>query len=84
MLEVVPLASLPMWVFLPLFAWTNGTAALLQIEWLSLLFGVVLVNGVTEEVIHRGFVFAHLRRGRGVSDGIRLRSRRELNFWIGD
>jgi membrane protease YdiL (CAAX protease family) len=63
-LKVVLLASLPMWAFLPLFAWTNGTAIDLRPEWLSLLLGVVLVNGVTEEVIHRGFVFGHLRRGR--------------------
>lgn len=36
----------------------------LQPEWLPLLIGVVLVNGVTEEAIHRGFVFGHLRHGR--------------------
>jgi membrane protease YdiL (CAAX protease family) len=64
MLGRVLLASLPMWVFLPLFAWTNEIAVALRPEWLSLLLGVVLVNGVTEEVIHRGFVFGHLRRGR--------------------
>jgi membrane protease YdiL (CAAX protease family) len=63
-LGVVLLASLPMWAFLPLFAWTRATAVDLRPEWLSLLLGVVLVNGVTEEVIHRGFVFGHLRRGR--------------------
>lgn len=63
-LEEALLASLPMWAFLPLFAWTNGTAIDLRPEWLSLLLGVVLVNGVTEEVIHRGFVFGHVRRGR--------------------
>jgi membrane protease YdiL (CAAX protease family) len=28
------------------------------------LVGVVLVNGIAEEVIHRGFVFRHLRRDR--------------------
>ena len=61
---MVLLASLPMWAFLPLFAWANRTAVDLRPEWLSLLLGVVLVNGVTEEVIHRGFVFGHLRRGR--------------------
>jgi membrane protease YdiL (CAAX protease family) len=27
-----------------------------------LLGGVILVNGITEESIHRGFVFGHLRR----------------------
>lgn len=63
-LIVVLLASLPMWAFLPLIAWSNGTAVRLQPEWLPLLIGVVLVNGVTEEAIHRGFVFGHLRHGR--------------------
>jgi membrane protease YdiL (CAAX protease family) len=71
-LEVVLLASLPMWAFLPIFAWTNGTAVELRPEWLSLLFGVVLVNGVTEEVIHRGFVFGHLRRGRSFATAARI------------
>jgi membrane protease YdiL (CAAX protease family) len=63
-LAVVLLASLPMWAFLPLFAWANRTAVDLRPAWLPLLLGVVLVNGITEEVIHRGFVYRHLRRGR--------------------
>jgi membrane protease YdiL (CAAX protease family) len=57
-------ASLPMWAFLPLFAWMNGVAAGVKSGWLWLLLGVVLVNGITEEAIHRGFVFGHLRQGR--------------------
>lgn len=57
-------ASVPMWAFLPLVAWTKGVPPALRPDWLSLLVGVVLVNGITEEVIHRGFVFGHLRRGR--------------------
>lgn len=59
---VALLVSLPMWLFLPIFAWLNGVTIGLQPNWLSLLLGVVLVNGLTEEVIHRGFVFGHLRR----------------------
>jgi membrane protease YdiL (CAAX protease family) len=61
---VVLLVSLPMWVFLPLFAWINGNRLTLRPEWIQLLVGVVLVNGITEEAIHRGFVFGHLRHGR--------------------
>jgi membrane protease YdiL (CAAX protease family) len=56
--------SLPMWFFLPAFAWLKGTSLQLRDDWVSLLLGVVLVNGITEEVIHRGFVFGRLRRGR--------------------
>lgn len=64
LLGVVLAASLPMWAFLPLFAWANGTSVDVRLDWLAVLFGVVLLNGVTEEVIHRGFVFGHLRHGR--------------------
>ena len=63
-LVVAVLVSLPMWAFLPAFAWTRGASIALRPEWLYLLVGVVLVNGITEEVIHRGFVFGHLRRVR--------------------
>jgi membrane protease YdiL (CAAX protease family) len=61
---VTALASLPMWAFLPLFLRANGSSVALRPDWLEMLVGVVLVNGITEEVIHRGFVFGHLRRGR--------------------
>jgi len=61
---VAVLVSLPMWAFLPAFVWMHGASIALRPEWLYLLAGVMLVNGITEEVIHRGFVFGHLRRGR--------------------
>ena len=61
---VAVLVSLPMWAFLPLFAWASGMSLDLRPGWAQLLVGVVLVNGITEEAIHRGFVFGHLRRGR--------------------
>jgi membrane protease YdiL (CAAX protease family) len=57
------LVSLPMWAFLPLRARMEGVAVDLRPDWFLLLIGVVLVNGMTEEAIHRGFVFGHLRRG---------------------
>jgi membrane protease YdiL (CAAX protease family) len=58
------LVSVPMWLFLPILARFNGLAVALRPDWFAVLAGVVLVNGITEEVIHRGFVFGHLRRGR--------------------
>jgi len=61
---VAALVSIPMWAFLPLFAWANSAHVSLHSNWVSLLVGVVLVNGITEEVIHRGFVFRHFRSGR--------------------
>ena len=71
-LVVALLVSLPMWLFLPLFAWTKGIAVALRPDWLLLLVGVVLVNGITEEVIHRGFVFGHLRRERAFATAATL------------
>jgi hypothetical protein len=47
-----------MWVFLPVAAWTQGVRPGLRANWLLVLVGIVLVNGIAEEVIHRGFVFA--------------------------
>ena len=64
MLVIASLASVPMWAFLPFLAWTKGTTTDVRPDWLYLLLGVVLVNGITEEAVHRGFVFGHLRRGR--------------------
>jgi membrane protease YdiL (CAAX protease family) len=58
------LVSLPMWAFLPLTALAEGVDVALRPTWLSLLVGVVLVNGIAEEVIHRAFVFGQLRPGR--------------------
>jgi membrane protease YdiL (CAAX protease family) len=59
---VALLVSIPMWLFLPLYAGFNGQPIRFQPDWAALLLGVVLVNGVAEEVIHRAFVFGHLRR----------------------
>lgn len=57
-------ASVPMWLVIPLVGSLTGSSTALRIDWLSVLLGVVIVNGITEEIIHRGFVFNHLRRHR--------------------
>ena len=57
---IAVLVSLPMWAFLPMFAWANGMSLDIRPGWAQLLVGVVLMNGITEEAIHRGFVFGHL------------------------
>ena len=64
MVVTVLLVSIPMWIFLPLFAWSSAADVIVRPDWPVLLVGVVLVNGITEEVIHRGFVFGHLRENR--------------------
>jgi membrane protease YdiL (CAAX protease family) len=61
-LIIALLVSLPMWLFLPLLAWLKDTPIYLQPDWSALLVGVILVNGITEEVLHRGFVFGHLQQ----------------------
>jgi membrane protease YdiL (CAAX protease family) len=58
------LTSLPIWAFLPTLAWISDSVVALRPDWVQVLVGVMLVNGITEEAIHRGFVFGHLRRGR--------------------
>jgi membrane protease YdiL (CAAX protease family) len=66
------LVSLPMWIFLPLFAWLNEVPVRLQPNWVAILIGVVLVNGITEEVIHRGFIFGNLRRERSFAGAVTI------------
>ncbi len=58
---VALIVSLPMWLFLPAYGWATGTTIGLARDGLPILLGVVLVNGIAEEVIHRAFVFGHLR-----------------------
>jgi membrane protease YdiL (CAAX protease family) len=61
---VALLVSLPMWLGLPLYGWFVGAPIGLNPDWPSILLGVILVNGLAEELIHRAFVFGHLRRER--------------------
>ena len=61
---VALLVSVPMWIFLPVYARLHGVPIALQPEWPALLAGVILVNGLAEEIIHRAFVFGHLREAR--------------------
>jgi membrane protease YdiL (CAAX protease family) len=56
------LASLPMWAGLPVLARLNDIPIALRPDWPWVLLGVILLNGMTEEIIHRGFVFNHFRR----------------------
>lgn len=58
---VAIVASLPMWLYLPIHAWLVGESWSLNRDWMPILLGVILVNGVAEEAIHRGFIFGHLR-----------------------
>jgi len=60
---IVALAvSLPMWLFAPIYGRIVGAPFVLNREWLPILAGTILVNGLAEEVIHRAFIFGHLRK----------------------
>jgi membrane protease YdiL (CAAX protease family) len=59
---VAVICGFPMWLFLPVYGSLNGIPVGLQLDWMSILLGVILVNGLAEEAIHRGFIFGHLRR----------------------
>ena len=61
---VALIVSLPMWLYLPIYGWATGTPMALNADWLAILLGVILVNGLAEEFIHRAYVFGHLRRDR--------------------
>jgi membrane protease YdiL (CAAX protease family) len=51
-----------MWLFVPATAWFSNIPISMRPDWPAILLGVILVNGVGEEIIHRGFLFHHLRR----------------------
>lgn len=61
---VAGLVSLPMWLFPPIYGRLVSSAPPLVSNWPEVLLGVILLNGVAEEVIHRGFIFGHLRETR--------------------
>jgi len=59
-LTAAMLVSFPMWLFLPLITQHRGNFTLAE-NWIVILMGVFLVNGLTEEALHRGVVFRHFR-----------------------
>ncbi|MBT1155566.1 CPBP family intramembrane metalloprotease [Aminobacter anthyllidis] len=59
---VALLCSLPMWLFLPAYSLATSASIAVNNGWFAVLAGIILVNGIAEEVIHRAFVFGHLRR----------------------
>jgi membrane protease YdiL (CAAX protease family) len=69
---VALLVSLPMWLFLPIYGWATGTPIALNADSASILLGVILVNGLAEEFIHRAYVFGHLRRERSFATAASL------------
>jgi membrane protease YdiL (CAAX protease family) len=48
--------------FLPLYAIATGTPMSLKADWLWVLAGAIVLNGLAEETLFRGFAFGHLRQ----------------------
>jgi membrane protease YdiL (CAAX protease family) len=55
------LVSIPMWIYLPVMALASGAPVRVAPDAISILVGVILVNGIAEEVIHRAYVFGRMR-----------------------
>ncbi len=48
----------------PVFAMVQGSTLTLLPGWLALVPGLFAQGGIAEEVLFRGYLFGHLRRGR--------------------
>jgi membrane protease YdiL (CAAX protease family) len=51
-----------MLAFFPIYSLATGTPISLKADWLWILLGAVVLNGLGEETLFRGFVFGHLRQ----------------------
>lgn len=86
---VAIVVSLPMWLFLPLYGWLVAAPFTLSRDWTAIFLGVILVNGIAEEVIHRAFIFGHLRETRtfwasaGIAAGVFAAQHIYLLFTMG-
>jgi membrane protease YdiL (CAAX protease family) len=56
--------ALALLLFYPAFAFATGARLVLSPDWAALVVGLVAQGGVAEEVVFRGFLFRHIRKGR--------------------
>jgi membrane protease YdiL (CAAX protease family) len=61
----VLLVCVPLVAYYPVLGIVTGAPVVLREGWVLTAVGVFLQGGVAEEVIWRGFLFRHLREGRG-------------------
>lgn len=54
----------PLILFFPVFSLLTSSSVSLKPNWPWLIINIILVNGLAEEIMMRGFVFRHLREGR--------------------
>jgi membrane protease YdiL (CAAX protease family) len=63
-IRIAAVYLLPLLLFFPLFSLLTNKPLAAQPNWQWLLVNVLLINGLAEEIMMRGFVFRHLREGR--------------------
>jgi membrane protease YdiL (CAAX protease family) len=54
-----------MLAFFPIYAMVSHETLRLRPDWIALVPGLFAQGGIAEEVVFRGFLFRHLRQGRG-------------------
>jgi membrane protease YdiL (CAAX protease family) len=59
---VALVVSAVMLVFFPVMTRATGAPIALRGDWLWILAGAIVLNGIGEETLFRGFIFGHLRR----------------------
>jgi membrane protease YdiL (CAAX protease family) len=59
---VAVILSLIMLAFFPIVSLVMGVQIKLRSDWLWILAGAIVLNGIGEETLFRGFIFGHLRR----------------------
>jgi membrane protease YdiL (CAAX protease family) len=62
--RVAAIYLLPLLAFYPIFSLVTNTPLALQPGWQWRVLSALVVNGLVEETMMRGFVFRHLREGR--------------------
>jgi membrane protease YdiL (CAAX protease family) len=55
---------LPLIAFFPILSLLTNSPVAIRLNWEWLLLNIILVNGFAEEIMMRGFLFRHLRKGR--------------------
>jgi membrane protease YdiL (CAAX protease family) len=63
-IRIAAVYLLPVIVYYPLFSILAQTPLVAQPNWQWRIVNVLLVNGLAEEIMMRGFVFRHIREGR--------------------
>lgn len=56
-----------MQAFFPIFSWVTGAQITLKSNWLWIFLGAIVLNGIGEETLFRGYIFGGLRTKAGLT-----------------